>query len=463
MSATKSAWAEPATEGKQPLASVLIPAILIMLPVAIFYGVLFHFITDLPALDDYDAVLGFLNRIVQVKGTTAKFGALLAAQHNEYKLFFGHGVEWGQVGLLGHVNFTQLCVLGDIAVLALALILWSMFIPGRKDLSKRLAFFVPVAWLLFQLQYWETLDWAMASLQNLWVIVFSLGAIRCLLRPSRKAYAGALLLYALAVAASGNGFLLLPVGVLILAMRRRLVRASGWLAASAVCIAAYAYRYNTISSQSPSHGSVFATLFHLRPDYAIAFVGNAGAIGGAGSSTIGAGISIGLGTVLLLTFAWLARRGYCRRNPDVSCCVLFLLLTAVGAAGMRSDFGLEQSLSSRYAIYGVLLLICAWMAVVEEFLQHRNDMLLNNGPYLAAAAAAILFSLCMDEIGGLNLARRQHQLVMGMAAFQRQPEADDGPVPPFAHETADLTLFRARAHAILRESIRLGVYEPPKF
>ena len=134
--------------------------------------------------------------------------------------------------LLGHVNFVPLCVLGDSSVLVLAFLLWLIFLPEEKDLGKRLAFFIPAAWMLFQLGYWETLNWAMASLQNLWVIVFSLGTIQCLLRPTRKAYASGLLLYALAIGTSGNGLLLLPVGVLILATRRQFARVAGWLALS---------------------------------------------------------------------------------------------------------------------------------------------------------------------------------------------------------------------------------------
>ncbi len=110
--------------------------------------------------------------MVQFKGAAAKFCFFLADQHNEYKLFFGQGVAWAQFALLGHVSFVQLCVLGDSAVLVLALLLWSMFLPDEKDLARRLAYFVPVAWLLFQLEYCETLNWAMAAMQNLWVLVF---------------------------------------------------------------------------------------------------------------------------------------------------------------------------------------------------------------------------------------------------------------------------------------------------
>jgi hypothetical protein len=447
---------------KRSVAGIAIPSLLIALPAALFYGILLKSLVNLPIQDDYDAILHFLNQMAQVKGTGARFWYFLAAQHNEYKLFFVHGIAWTQYALLGHVNFIQLCVLGDSAVLVLALVLWSMFLPGEKDLAKRLAYFVPVSWLLFQLEYFETLNWAMASLQNLWAIVFSLGAIGCVLRPTRKAYAGALLLYAMAIATSGNGFLLLPVGLLVLAARRQLARAAGWLAATGACIAAYAYHYNTMSSQSPRHGSIFAALLRLRPDYAIAFLGNAGAIDGGTSAS--ARICPVLGTILLVLFGWLAWRGYIRRNPAVSCCVLFLLLTAVGVAGLRSDFGPMQSLTSRYTIYGVLLLIFAWAAIAEEFLQHRKETLLNNGPYLAMVFASVVFGLCADEIGSMNLTRRKNELAMGMALFERPlaPGSTEGPVPVSAYDKLMLGSLNQRVRVILSESMQLGVYEPPE-
>lgn len=444
---------------RKSLAGAAIPAILTACPAVLFYVSLFRHLVDLPIQDDYDAVLRFLNEMVQAKGTEAKFWVFLGEQHNEYKLFFGNGVAWAQFVLLGHVNFAQLCVLGDSAVLVLALLLWRMFLPFEKDLVKRLAYFVPVAWLLFQLEYWETLNWAMASLQNLWVVVFCLGAIMCLQGRTRKAYSGAAVLYALAIAASGEGFVLLPLGLMTLAIQRRFARTAGWLAVSGACVAAYAYHYNPMSSQARPNGAVFSTLLHIRPDYAIVFVGDAGAItpGIFGSVEV----CLTLGAILLLLFGWLAWRGYIRRNPLVSYCVVFLLLTAVGVAGLRSELGLTQGLSSRYTIYGALLLIFAWMAVAEEFLRQRSGPLLNDNRYLALVVVVIAFALCTDEIGYLRLAGRDRDAVRAMAGFEHPATAEsaEGPEPPSAQEAGVFTELHSRA--ILSESIRLGVYEPP--
>jgi hypothetical protein len=464
---------------------VAISALLVALPAVFFYGILFRHLVNLPYMDDY-GILAVRNQLVPAKGIAEKLQLFLAAQHNEYKLFFVDGMAWAQFAVLGHVNFAQLCVLGDSAVLVLAFILWSMFLPGHKDLARRLALFVPVAWLLFQLVYWETLNTALGTLQNLWVIAFSLGAIRCLLLAQRKAYLGALVLYALAIAASGNGFFVLPVGLVILAKRRQLARAGGLLAVSAVCIGAYAYHYNFRSSQVQPGASVFSEIRHFRPDFVIAFVGDAGvmashpvivalrrlvpglSIPSDGSAptffseqAINLATCLALGTLLLVLFGWLMWRGYVRRNPCVSSSVLFILLTAAGVAGLRSGFGVAESLSPRYAIYGTLLLILAWMAVAEEFLEQRSERILRNGLYIATTVAAIFLALCMDVTGTRFLDRRNSEIVLGARAFEHPatPGSTEGPVLDDNPSDAD---FRVMARDILTDSIRLGVYEPPK-
>jgi hypothetical protein len=396
--------------------------------------------------------------------------------------FFVDGVAWAQFALLGHVNFAQLCVLGDSAVLVLAFILWSMFLPGQKDIARRLALFVPVAWLLFQMEYWETLNWALASLQNLWVIVFSLGAILCVLRPTRKAYIGGLVLYVLAISASGNGSLLLPVGLMIMVTRRQLVRAVGLLAVSLVCIAAYAYHYNFMSSDS----SVFSVIRHFRPDFMIAFLGNAGLIvshpmivalrrlvpglsisydDSAGTffnePAINLATSLAPGTLLLVVFGWLMWRGFVRRNPCVSSSVLFILLTAAGVSGLRSGLGVGESLSSRYAIYGTLLLIFAWMGVAEEFLEHRSETLLINRAYMAMAVLILALAQSMDRVGTKYLAQREHEMINGMYAFEH-PATSGSTKGPVLDDDPNDAWFCALAREILTHSIRLGVYEPPR-
>ncbi len=158
-------------------------------------------------------------------------------------------------------------------------------------------------------------------------------------------------------------------------------------------------------------------------------------------------------------------RGYIRRNPVDCYCVLFLLLTAVSVAGLRSDLGLEHSLDSRYRIYSALLLIFAWIAIVKEFLQHQSLPLLRNRIFLVALAGTALFSLSMDVWGWHYLGERNRKITLGMAAYEHSIsiESGIGPIIPFPNQSARFDELDKRAPVILRQSIKLGIYQPPAF
>jgi hypothetical protein len=435
-----------------------VPLLLVALPAILFYTVLLRNVLDIPILDDYDALLDFLNQLVPLNGISAKASYFLAAQHNEYKLYFVNGIAWLQVALLGHIDFRVLSAIGDGFVLLLAILLWKMFLPHHKDLAVRLTLFIPVSWLLFQLQYFETLNWAMAALQNIPILVFSLGAIYLLVKETREAFFGAVIFFILAVAASGNGFLLIPVGLLILMVNRRYLRFAAWLVVAGGCVAVYVYHYNVLSSQTGPHRSVFSAFHPLAPAYVLAFIGSAASFPFKWGSLL-------LGAMLCLFFFYLARRGYIRRNPLVAYCVLFLLLTAVGVAGIRSDFGISQALNSRYTIYSALLVIFAWFAIVEEVLQDRHAPFLSNNAFLGAVAIAVLFSLSMDGLGSMQIAGRYRKLIEAMSAFEHPASEGStvGPAPmlPGSNGIAITIEFNRRIRPILAESGRLGIYRPP--
>jgi hypothetical protein len=239
-----------------------------------------------------------------------------------------------------------------------------------------------------------------------------------------------------------------------------------WLAISTACVAAYAYRFNMMSSQSRLNHSVLSTVLRPRPVYVIGFIGNAAAFPiGARYLSLDIVLSLFLGLLLCAFFVAMGKRGYVRRNPMVSYCILFLLLTAIGVAGLRSDLGLSQSLGSRYAIYSALFLIFAWFVIVEEFLQHSNVPLLHNHILLAAIAGAVLFSLSMDGMGWRSLAGRDRRIILGMASYEHpvSPNSSIGPILPFPDQGPRMDDLDRRAPVILRQSTKLGIYKPPAY
>jgi hypothetical protein len=445
----------------------LVAAVLVALPAVLFYGILFRHASKIPLDDDYEALLDFLNQMAQLKSASSRASYFMAAQFNEYKLFFGHAVAWLQFSFFGQADFRVLCAIGNGFVLLLAILLWIMFLPGHKNLAHRTAFFIPVSYLLFELGYAETLNWAMPSLVNLPVLVFSLGTLYLLMRGSRRAFWSALVGLILAVAASGNGLLAIPIGLVILARSRQFMRVMTWLIISAGCVAAYAYRYNPMSSQSRIPHSVLEAALRLRPLYMIAFLGNAAAfpslLGRHHPLEVVLGLFLGL--LLCAYFIVLMWRGYPRRSPTVSYCVLFLLLTAVGVAGIRSDLGISQSLDSRYVIYSALLLIFAWFSIVEEILQHQDLPLRRNRMFLVAVFGAVLFCLIMDFWGWFYLEQRNRKNVLGMATYELSVSTGSsvGPILPLPGQGARSDELEKRAPIILGQSIKLGIYRPPVF
>jgi hypothetical protein len=358
-------------------------ALFIAAPAIIFYSILVRHIVNVPMNDDYYALLDFLNHIREAPNLSAKAYYFLISQYNQYKLFFEHALFWTQLELSGHLDLTVLCIIGDSFVLWLAILLWKMFLPSHTEFTKRLAFFIPIPWLLFQLQYAQPLNFSMAALQNLPVLFFSLAAIYLLLRRKRWTFLWSLACLVLAVSSSGNGLLMIPIGMLILAFSRKLACLVVWAATSAVCIAAYFYRYSAMLWLIPSNSPFPSPAQFWNPRYVICFLGSAGAYPMRSGSLV-------LGIAICIFYAFVARRGYFRRNPLIGYSVLFLLLTSVLVGAFRSELGVPCS-SSRYAIYSSLLLIFAWFVIVDEWLIHRYRSPGHSASFLSAVVAAVCF------------------------------------------------------------------------
>jgi hypothetical protein len=434
---------------------VTLAAAMVLLPAAIFCAVLIRYCVNIPSLDDYGAGLNYLNQSTQISTLSGRLLYLLAAQQNEYKIVFGHAVVWLQYAVFGNVDFRLTCLLGDVFVLFIGGLLWKMFLPNEKDLARRLALFAPVSLLLFQLNYAETLNWALPGLQNINIVFFSLLAIYLLVKQTQSSFWGAIAMLVLAISTSGNGFFIVPVGIMILAIDRHYGRIAIWLGATALCIGGYAYHYDMMSSQSPKHHSILAALLHLNPLYAVAFTG--------ATAYRPHVLSLVLGFALLGFFIFMLRRGYWRKNPLVCYCVVFLLLTAVGVAGIRSELGLESAVASRYRIYSDLFLIFAWLAFVEEFLAARRESLRGSRSYKAALAAAALLFLLGDAWGVVHLKQRNRGLEQGMALYEH-PEVSGAIGPVLVPvDKPEMQGFAVYARGILKRSIELHIYSSPQF
>ena len=222
---------------------------IILLPIISFYAILARRILNLPFLDDYSGVLEFLEHLSSLPNVVAKAGYVVVAQHNEYKPVFANFVIALQYGISGRPSFILLSWLGNLFVLVLFYFMWRYFLVREENTSRRLLLFAPVAYLLFQLQYAETLNWSSPGLQNIPVLVFAFAALAALSRNSHSSFLLGCILMVLSIASSGNGFALFPVGLIMLLQRRAWRRVGIWSLVAGLCATVYFYHYNFHSSQ----------------------------------------------------------------------------------------------------------------------------------------------------------------------------------------------------------------------
>lgn len=436
--------------------SLLAAAILVILPAIFFYAILFRHLVNAPFADDYYALFDFVNQLHEAPTLSAKIYYFFVSQHNEYKLFFENAVFWAQVRCLGQIHIKLLCILGDSFTIWLAIVLWKMFAPRYTDIKIRLVLFFPIACLLFQLQYAQTLNFAMGALANLPVVVFSLSTIALLLRLTRRCFCAALITLILAISSLGNGLFLIPIGGAILLFRHRYKRLSIWLAISTICIGAYFYHYDTKLWLAPFHSATPPLSQFWRPYYLIRFLGSAAAYPFRSASAV-------LGISVLAFFGHMAWRGYFRRRPDIAYSLCFILLTAVAVCGFRSKFGLMSSTSSRYTIYSILLLTFGWFAIVDEYLIERNKPSWRVS-VTAIAACSVVFSIAMDVWGLRYLEQRNRNLVIGMRLYEQSLTTGStaGPIfpPPKSNSVQE---FNLAVREVLKTSVKLGIYQLPNY
>lgn len=432
---------------------------LIVAPILMFYGLLARETVNMPFLDDYSEVLSFVSNWTRLGTVHEKVISILTWQHNEYKLMFANAVFVLQYLMYGRLNFALLSTVGNLLVLPIFLVICQMWREDRRPIRERLLLFIPVSWFLFQFQYYSLLNWPASTLQNVAVVLFALVTIELLSIDRQTSFFLALLSFILAIAASGNGFFVVPIGCLMLFQFRRPTRLLYWLAASAAMLAVYLYRYDFHRSQSHSDKSIVSSLHHISPLYALSLLGASIA---RYESYVPAAI---LGACLCIVFAFAIADKFYATNPAIFYSICFILITSLAISGLRSDFGITQSLVSRYRIYSNLMLVFTYLYLVGKWQPRMRSF-----PVHVAAAAVIAITVigfyASSTYAGYKLLRIRAELTReGMRRWEHG-EQSITTAPEGANENPVIRHQRLNGNyapedQALRQSMTLHIYSPP--
>ncbi len=385
---------------------------LVLLPGIVAYGILYRQALNLPYQDDYGTILSFAADYEQLPSVTTKLLYIAAAQSNEYKLAFEHSIVAAEVEVTRHVDFSFLSALGNLFLLPLAYLLWRTYRMDEGDLNQSLLAFLPISFLFFSLTYWENLNWTTTGLVNIPVIFFSLLALYLLLPRKTIEPTGIRLLLAclaavLAAFSSANGFLLGPVGLLILIPRRAYARSLVWCASFLLPLAAYLYHYTRVVHTADI--SSYAT----RPLFFLAFLG-CGAIPFRWPAAV-------LG-VVILGVLWLAlRTRFDRINPVAVHFMVWIVATGLLVAWVRGAVGF--AVGGRYSIYSILVLIFCY-SFLSQYLPGRWPEFNRRRFYAASLALTVCICLLADIHAYRKLDARRQMVLSGIELYRANPQVN---------------------------------------
>lgn len=428
---------------------------LIAAPALAFYIILFKTAVNLPLLDDYQSILDVANSIAKTHDPLSRLGVVVTSQHNGYKQLTNNVLVWACYRFTGHVRMLPLIAIGDAFVLLIFLPVAFMARTLTKDRANWLLLLVPVACFIFQLQYASALNFASCSIQEIGVIAFSLLSIYFLSKDVRNISVISYIFTVLAALSSPNGFFLAPVGAFMLAGRRQWKQLGIWTAVFCVLLGFYLFRYVGVPITA-----VDKTATHsINPIYALTF------LGASAARYVSIAPALVLGVLICGIVVLAAIKRYDLRNPAVFYSMVFILINAVAVSVLRSGQGVAQSLASRYRIYSNLMLALSYLFLIEQWILRWKGVAARRLAITAAIMLSAAFCLLSDLAGARfleakKIALRQSYRVqwLGLPA-ETADQTEINRTPVLARQLQD-GVFNPNLPT-LRESVRLGVYQPP--
>lgn len=334
----------------------LLRVVIFFLPVLIYTSVLVSNSIDVPFYDDYDVILSFLNQFRSTQGFSDSL-ALLLKKESDHIPFFPRIAFWADAVLNGHLNFIHIIYAANACLAGILILLYRSCADIREN---KLKLFLPVPFLLFQIQYWEVTTWAVTAMIFLPAIFFSLLSFFLLGRQKPFHLPAACAVGVIAAFSAGNGFFIFPSGFAMLLLQRRMKELLVWTFFSFFFVVSYLALYTVQGNDV--FGSIISPLMHHPLLLATFFSAAAGSAAGLGINIF----SVVAGFSILLWFFFITYRNYYNRNPIIYAFMVFLLMTAMAVALKRSSYGIDLILfTSRYRLASILLLVVVYISILE--------------------------------------------------------------------------------------------------
>lgn len=352
-----------------------------ILSIALYLYTVIAYALNYPFWDDYDAILKFMNNFVQ-SDVKAKF-TLFYEQHNEHRILFNKLIILLQFYLFKNTNFYYLVLVGNIGWILLIVLLSKYLISKGWSII----FCVPLWILMSTFAHYESMTWAMCSLQQYYQLFFAITAIYYL---TNNHIIRAEIFAICSIFAGGGGLALIPIFLLHIVLKYSTKRILLYIIPITVALVCYFIDYNMPPKQLDIWLFITNPLDFL--EYIFCFMG------GIGKSLYQ---SLFIGITLSCLFLWNSKLMY-KSYPFIFWSVVYIVLVASITTVSRIDLGVDSALSSRYKIYPLLLLSLLFILFAINI---NNKRIL----FISAVISIIIFNYWYPT-GILNIEARNEQL-----------------------------------------------------
>ena len=382
--------------------------ILLLVPPAYFYWILDVHMLDVPYIDDYDLLESIFN-ITSDISFLEKIKALFS-QINQHRFAYERIVMWLILVINGAESIKLQIVIGNLLLLGI----FYLFFQTLKREGFSWYFTIPISFLLFNLVYYENAFWGIAALQNTSLLFFALWSAYALGLNTKIGWYLALATALLASFTSGSGLITWFIGASILIVQRQYRKVGIWsLLALATFLFYFLFDYKVIDSaaENPLNHPVYNLLFLLE------FWGNVLYLDKPHPNISGnyydLAACVALGLFIGIVFCgWLVKTLKTSRVSKSASFMTGAFMFTMGTGAMLVlsrpiafyvTYGGEL-LSRRYMIFGVVLVITAYTALLILFKNFKKmDVTIGVGALLFALG--LNFFSYFTSINGL---RKQH-------------------------------------------------------
>ena len=414
--------------------------LLAAVPVAYIAGTVVRASRNIIFWDEFDTALALILRI-DAGASWRELLTLFFAIDNEHRMVTSRLLYAMSYWLTGSINFHVIGAIGNFflvgtcATLILAVTGW----------ERRIRIGIVLAFLMFQLEHFESFIWSGSSIDHFQVVMLAVLAMAALVRGTKATCGVAAGLGVLATFTLAQGTVVWPVGALLLAHRRRWREMAAWSACGIATVTAFFYKFEFNPGDPITEISLksIAQITHY-------WLNLLGAPLTLGSSALAAWT----GLALLALLGFLGARGMATRQPVALFSAVFavaaLALIALGRAAMVGG-----TVNSRYLVLGAL----AWALVIFMLL----ELAVEAHPTRPFRALAWL----LPALAGFNVAA-DVKFSPSADSFNEVRDRVATSFQQFGADGKDVTRLRMHpvekhADVLMKKAEERGVYRLPEF